>query len=127
MPQFVRYLLIMAVLLAATGCAPAGDEAEDAARRFLQAAADGDGQAACDDLAPRTAEQIDAPCAEGILGEALTAPSARATSRVYGQSALVEFDGDAVFLAVFDDGWRVVAAGCTPRGDQPYDCAIQGG
>ena len=127
MRLFVRYLLITALVLAAAGCAPAGDEAEETARRFLRAVADGDGQAACAVLAPRTAEEIDAPCAEGVLGEALTAPSARATSRVYGQSALVEFDGDAVFLALLGDGWRVVAAGCTPRGDEPYDCAIQGG
>ncbi|GAA4957635.1 hypothetical protein [Actinoplanes utahensis] len=101
--------------------------AEDTARRFLQAVADGDGQAACRALAPRTAEEIDAPCAESILGESLAAPSPRATTEVYGQRALVTFDGDAVFLAVFPDGWRVVAAGCTPRGEQPYDCAVQGG
>jgi hypothetical protein len=32
-----------------------------------------------------------------------------------------------VFLAAFPGGWRVVAAGCTPRGDRPYDCTLQGG
>ena len=34
---------------------------------------------------------------------------------------------DTVFLAVFPGGWRVVAAGCTPHGDRPYDCVVQGG
>ncbi|MEU4619865.1 hypothetical protein AB0G04_07785 [Actinoplanes sp. NPDC023801] len=70
----MRYLMITALALLMAGCAPAGDEAEDTARKFLQAVADGDGQAACAALAPRTAEEIDAPCAEGILGEALRAP-----------------------------------------------------
>lgn len=123
----VRYSWVILLLLAAAGCAPADDAAEDTARRFLQAVADGDGQAACGALAPRTAEEIDTPCAESILGESLTAPSPRAHAQVYGQRALVTFDGDAVFLAAFPDGWRVVAAGCEPRGEQPYDCAVQGG
>ena len=34
---------------------------------------------------------------------------------------------DTVFLATFPGGWRVVAAGCTPRGDRPYDCTVAGG
>jgi hypothetical protein len=46
---------------------------------------------------------------------------------VYGQWAQVRFSGDTVFLAVFPDGWRVVAAGCEARQDRPYHCRIQGG
>jgi hypothetical protein len=30
-------------------------------------------------------------------------------------------------LAGFPGGWRVVAAGCRPRGQRPYDCVIDGG
>jgi hypothetical protein len=119
----------MSALLLA-GCASVeqrSDAAETTARRFLQAVADGDGQTACGVLAPQTEAEIDAPCAEGIVGEALTAPSDRADSQVYGQRALVRFAEDTVFLAVFPDGWRVVAAGCEPRGERPYDCAVQGG
>jgi hypothetical protein len=48
-------------------------------------------------------------------------------SEVYGQRAQVRLSGDTVFLAVFPDGWRVVAAGCTARGEKPYDCVLQGG
>ena len=38
---------------------------------------------------------------------------------MYGQWAQVRLSGDTVFLAVFPGGWRVVAAGCTPRGSVP--------
>ncbi|MET8040642.1 hypothetical protein ABZU25_07220 [Micromonospora sp. NPDC005215] len=48
-------------------------------------------------------------------------------SEVYGQQAQVRLDGDTVLLAVFPGGWRVVAAGCTDRGDKPYDWVLQGG
>ena len=34
--------------------------------------------------------------------------------------------GDTVFLLRFPDGWRVSAAGCTPQGEAPYDCEVQG-
>lgn len=130
MPPSVRMAMVLVPAILLAGCASAGERsaaAEDTARLFLQAVADGDGPAACGVLAPETEAEIDAPCAEGILGEALTAPSATADSQVYGQHALVRFDGDAVFLAIFPGGWRVVAAGCTPRGERPYDCAVQGG
>ena len=121
--------MLLAVTLLA-GCGSLDERssaAEETARAFLQAVADGDGEAACGALAPETEAEIDAPCEESILSEALSAPSPVADSRVYGQSALVRFEGDAVFLAVFRDGWRVVAAGCAPRGERPYDCRIQGG
>ena len=38
---------------------------------------------------------------------------------VYGQDAIVRLDRDVVFLARFDDGWRVTAAGCTPARTAP--------
>ncbi|MDI6101012.1 hypothetical protein QLQ12_20575 [Actinoplanes sp. NEAU-A12] len=129
-PRFVRLAMLLTTVVMLAGCASVGERssaAEDAARLFLQAVADGDGPAACGALAPETEARIDAPCAESILDEALPAPSATADARVYGQRALVKFDADTVFLAVFPDGWRVVAAGCTPRGERPYDCAVQGG
>jgi hypothetical protein len=36
-------------------------------------------------------------------------------------------DGDVVFLSVFGDHWLITAAGCTARGDRPYDCTVMGG
>jgi hypothetical protein len=38
----------------------------------------------------------------------------------------VRLDKDVVFLARYDDGWRVTAAGCVPRPGRPFDCTIKG-
>jgi hypothetical protein len=45
---------------------------------------------------------------------------------VFGQWARVVLDSDTVFLASFPGGWRVVAAGCQPQGERPYDCTLRG-
>jgi uncharacterized protein YceK len=130
MQRLVRRATLLITMLLLAGCSSVEQRsgaAEETARRFLQAAANGDGHAACGALAPATEAEIDAPCAEGIVDEALTAPSDQAETQVYGQRALVRFADDTVFLAVFPDGWRVVAAGCEPRGERPYDCTVQGG
>ncbi|MEV0895510.1 hypothetical protein [Actinoplanes sp. NPDC049802] len=126
----MRWATMLLAVTLVTGCASLEERssaAEATARTFLQAVAEGDGTAACGALAPETRAEIDAPCEQSILDEALPAPSPVTDSQVYGQSALVRFESDTVFLAVFPDGWRVVAAGCVPRGERPYDCRIQGG
>ena len=125
----------MTVLAAITlaGCASAGDRedaAADGAVRVLAAVDAQDGAGACAALAPDTVEEIEQsagqPCAEAVLDEDLPAPGRVVGADVYGQWAQVRLDDDTLFLAVFPDGWRVVAAGCTPRGKQPYDCRIGG-
>jgi len=45
---------------------------------------------------------------------------------VYGKDAIVHLDNDVLFVARFDEGWRVTAAGCTPRPDRPFTCTIKG-
>ena len=124
-----------AALLAAglAGCGSVSDRQEaasTAATRLLTAVQQKDGSAACALLAPATAAELaesqNKPCPEAILGEDLPAPGEVTGASVYGQWAQVRLTGDTVFLAVVDRGWRVVAAGCTPRGDAPYDCALQG-
>ncbi|MGI5525283.1 hypothetical protein ACQEUX_30680 [Micromonospora sp. CA-259024] len=116
------------------GCGSAtdrGDSAAAAAVRMLSATGAKDGTAACALLAPDTAAELeqsaDKPCAEAVLAEGLPEPGAVVGTDVYGQRAQVRLSGDTVFLAVFPGGWRVVAAGCTARGDKPYDCVLQGG
>ncbi|WP_346121252.1 hypothetical protein [Micromonospora coerulea] len=108
-----------------------GDAAAAVAVRMLTAITQQDGAGACAALAPDTAAELeqsaDKPCVEAILDENLPAPGPVSASHVYGQWAQVRLIGDTVFLAVFPGGWRVVAAGCTARGDRPYDCLLQGG
>jgi hypothetical protein len=128
-----RALIVPMVLLVLTGCTSVGDR-EDAAGsvavRMVTAVAAGDGAAACATLAPETLAELEqsagTACPDAILDEDLPEPGAVQQSRVYGQWAQVRLTGDTVFLAVFPGGWRVVAAGCTPRGERPYDCALQG-
>ena len=121
------------LLLVLAGCAGVGDRGDAAAAvalRMLTAVQNDDGAAACATLAPDTLAELEESagqsCAEAILDEDLPQPGEVEQSRVYGQWAQVRLTGDTVFLGVFPGGWRVVAAGCTPRGERPYNCDLQG-
>jgi hypothetical protein len=134
-PRPVRTrLLSVALLLTVTGCTSAGDRADaaaDVATRLLSAVASNDGATACATLAPETQAELEQSarksCAEAILDEDLPAPGTVTGADVYGQWAQVRLTSDTLFLATFPGGWRVVAAGCTPRAERPYDCVLQGG
>jgi hypothetical protein len=126
--------LAVALIALLAGCgsvAERGDAASAAAVGFLEAVAARDGTAACDTLAPDTVEELedsaDLPCAQAILDEDLPAPGTVLGADLFGQWAQVRLDGDTLFLAVFPDGWRVVAAGCTSRDPRPYQCELDGG
>jgi hypothetical protein len=126
-------LALAAAGLALTGgcAAPRGDAAGAAASRLLTAVQAKDGATACAALAPDTLAELEKSagkgCATAILDEDLPVPGAVTTVDVYGQWAKVTRAGDTEFLATFPGGWLVVAAGCTPRGERPYDCVLQGG
>jgi hypothetical protein len=132
-----RICVTAAVIAACVGMAACGSVSEretSAARvadRFLTAVADGDGASACDVLTPDAVTTIEddsgEPCADAVLDEDLPTPRPPTDTAVYGQWARVRLGDEAVFLAMFPGGWRVAAAGCRPRGERPYDCAVDGG
>lgn len=121
------------------GCgSPESAWAAEATSRFVTLVAD-DPAAACDLLAPKTREQVeeegDGDCAKGLgaleLPGSMAAPAngGRPMTEVAGNTARVALQDQSVFLSLFDDGWRVVAAGCTRPSDDPavpYECVVQG-
>lgn len=115
-----------------TGLAGCGGDrngpVEAVATEFYTAVADRDGAAACRLLAPATREELEQsagmPCDRAILEEDLPEPGEVLEVHVYGTAGEVRLGSDTAFLAKFSDGWRVVAAACTARTPQPYDCEV---
>ncbi|MCB5164274.1 hypothetical protein LG634_05400 [Streptomyces bambusae] len=120
-----------AVLLAGCG-APAGrrDGARDAGAAFERALAAADHRAACALLVPATRARLEQdeskPCPDALPGQHLPQGGAVRTTEVYGRQALLKLTADTLFLSQFRGGWKVAAAGCTPRGEQPYSCTVEG-
>jgi hypothetical protein len=89
----------------------------------------GDPQVRCALLAPATLAALEsdasAPCTEAITAVPLGGGTARDVS-VWGDGAQVRLTDDTVFLTETGTGWKVTAAGCRPRGEQPYDCEVDG-
>jgi hypothetical protein len=129
-----RVLIVAAALLPVVGCgagADGRDAASSTALGLLSAVTAQDGAGACAVLAPDTVAELEQSagkvCADAVIEEDLPGPGPVRSVDVYGQWARVALDDDTLFLAAFGSGWRVVAAGCTARGDdRPYDCTLQG-
>lgn len=126
----VRTLLALGILLALVGCTPAGQpDAEAAARAFTGALAAGDPGRACGLLSEEVRGQLESsaaqPCAAALARLALPT-DAPVSTEVWGSNAQVRTGGDTLFLAEFTAGWKVTAAGCSPRPEQPYDCRVEG-
>lgn len=117
--------------LSACGGSTADSDAADVAAEFHGALVERDGSGACALLAPSTRSELKQssgqPCAKAIVAERLPTPTQPESTAVFDTAATVRYSDEAVFLARFDDGWKVVAAGCTPRPPDPYDCVISGG
>ncbi|MFF0437436.1 hypothetical protein ACFYU9_35090 [Streptomyces sp. NPDC004327] len=121
------------VVLGAAGCgAPAArqDAAAAAGAAFEAAVASRDHARACDLLAPQTRQQLEQDehkaCPNALASQELPTTRGVQKAEAYGRQAIVRMGGDTLFLSLFTAGWKVVAAGCTPRSDQPYDCTIKG-
>ncbi|MFC7598272.1 hypothetical protein ACFQU3_23385 [Terrabacter sp. GCM10028922] len=124
-------LVPLAVVLG--GCS-AGEEpaAADAARSFL-ALVRSDPARACDLLAPRTFEHLaedgDGECTKGLDDSEPPPGGDVRGATVAGRSAQVVLGDQVVFLARFDVGWRVTAAGCERQSTDaavPYHCTVEG-
>ena len=122
-------LLVGGVLAAGTvACSSAAQRAVEAtAGQFADALARHDSEAACallTDSARHDTETFGRSCAAQLAG--LPDPGAVEQVEVWGDAAQVRLAGDTVFLLRFPGGWRVSGAGCTPEGEAPYRCEVQG-
>ena len=130
-PRFGRsglFVSAVGALLLLTGCSSLQrSDVEQVATTFENQS--GDPEARCDLLLPTTRaaleEQEQASCAEAIGDLPLQGGDA-GEIQVWGDDAQVKVGSDTVFLNETSSGWRVAAAACTPREDQPYDCEVEG-
>jgi hypothetical protein len=132
-PLLVAVAVVLgAVLVAGCGAPVEGAQAAQVADAFTDAETT-DPSAACARLAPETVKTLEkdgGSCEQALADAGLPAAGKRRAVEVAGHSAQVRYTGDTVFLARFDDGWRVTAAGCERESDdpsEPYDCAVDGG
>jgi hypothetical protein len=129
-------VVLLSAAFGVAGCTAAGaDGAAEVAVRFASSVRSNP-EAACRLLAPRTLEAVakdgGGVCSGGLEDTSATieAPEGDPTQvDVAGHSARVVVGGQAVFLAWFDHGWLVTAAGCERRQVDPqipYECSVQG-
>lgn len=118
-----RSFVVGAAVAMLAGCAAAErPDVERVATDF----ASGDPTVRCDLLAPAAlaALELDGPC----TAEVTAAPPGGQVlqTEVWGDAAQVRMSGDTLFLTHTGAGWKVAAAGCTPNGDLPYECRVEG-
>lgn len=121
-----------ALLLAGCGASASRvSGARTAGEEFVRVTASGDYEAGCRLLAPDTRDALEQQghqeCGPALGAEDLPKAGAVRATEVHGRQALLRLDGDTLFLSLFHGGWKVVAAGCTPQGEQPYQCELKGG
>ncbi|GHE60455.1 hypothetical protein GCM10018785_31950 [Streptomyces longispororuber] len=126
--------LAVALLSALTGCgalAEREDAAGAAADRFTRSLRAADAGRGCAALAPGTRDELERtaelPCVRALPDAGLPDAGGVRSVDVYGRQARVVLRRDTLFLSSFPDGWKVTAAGCTARPEQPYQCLIKGG
>ena len=103
---------------------------EQVAERFHAALDAEDGAAACDRLSQDAQEELASSgdsCEAAILESGVASKGRVEKVQVFDTAAQVRYDEDVVFLADYPDGWKIIAAGCTPEAEAPYDCQIDGG
>ena len=118
-----------AVLLLAGCASQERGPVEQSAQAFAAAASAGDTATACALLAPATSRALEhdaeLPCAVALGEEPLGGGQVQSVE-VWGDEALVQLSDDTQFLTRTTAGWKVAAAGCTPNGEAPYDCRVEG-
>ncbi|MFC0111257.1 hypothetical protein [Kibdelosporangium aridum] len=122
---------VPAVALLLTGCSGSAETTvvQQTASRFVDALAHNDSSVACSLLAQQAVRRIDDLRPEGCEKTlpTLSIPVDRPKDvSTWGDTAQARSDRDTLFLRKFADGWRILGAGCTPQGEGPYRCKVDG-
>jgi hypothetical protein len=135
MRVWLTWVVLVLVAVTAAGCGTGknpmeGEGARATAQLFTSAVAENDLSRACHLLAPGTRDELEQetgkPCAAALADEALQPAGSLESSSTFGTMAQVRFAQDTVFVTRFEHGWRVLASGCSPVPDAPYDCVLKG-
>jgi hypothetical protein len=114
-----------------SGCAASPAPAAAIGDQFYRAVVGADWPTACALLAPETKASLEQTagkaCPAALQDEELSDPGPVGRAVEYGTMTQVRYEQDTVFLARFQSGWKVMAAGCSPVPGHPYDCRVQGG
>jgi ketosteroid isomerase-like protein len=119
----------LVALLSACGAAPGTDAVTRAADQWLAAAQARDAAALCRLLTPAAAQSVvsgDETCRQAVGDLDLPGEGPVETVQVWSDRAQVRTGADTLFLTKVAGSWRVSGAGCTFRGDRPYDCDVEG-
>lgn len=125
-------LLVVGVLALGTACSTGHEDSVRAvAAEFSTAVSDGDWPAACALLAPKTRSSLEQsagkPCDQALPEEQPIPVGDPERVSVFGTSAQLRYADETIFLARFQEGWRIMAALCTPKEPERFDCTISGG
>ncbi|WP_081237270.1 hypothetical protein [Streptomyces viridosporus] len=133
-PWYGPAVAVLAVLVTVSACGTPSerrDRVTEDVTSFERALDAGQRARLCAALAPSTREELEqaakSRCEQAIGEQDLPRAGAVRSVDVYGDQARVVLEHDTVFMARFPDGWKVTAAGCRPRPQQPYQCEIEGG
>jgi hypothetical protein len=118
-------------VVALGGCTSLQSPARDVASRFYASVAAADWSTACTLLAPKTRSELEQSagksCPAALKQEGLPKAGSIRSFAGFGRMAQASFAKDTVFLAEFGDGWKVMAADCSPVPGQPFNCRLKGG
>jgi hypothetical protein len=116
------------VLLAGCGAPAGSDEVTRTAADWLAAAQAGNARRLCALMTPSAVDSVvtGAETCEQAVGDLDLPGGSVGTVELWSDEAQVKAGTDTLFLVRLSRGWRVNAAGCRPRPDRPYDCAVAG-
>lgn len=117
------------VLVAGCGAPAQSAEVTRAAADWLAAAQAGDSARLCALLTPAAVDAVvtgDETCEQAVGDLDLPGGGSVGSVQLWSDEAQVRAGADTLFLVRLGSGWRVNGAGCTPRPDRPYDCAVAG-